>query len=149
MRTDHPNRMRNQNGYSLIELLTVVVILGIIAAIAIPNLLRARQLANSSSAILSLRTISTAQHLFRRLNNVYGTMEQLTESRDIDTALGSGQKSGYVFQIVLLDDGTRFTCIATPMDKPDVYDHYYVDETAVIRFNSGAPADSTSTPIPR
>ncbi len=150
--------MKNK-GFTLIELMIVVAIIAIIAAIAIPNLLRSRLSANEASAIGSMRTVGTAQASYQSSGlktdtngtGQYGTLTELGSETPpfIDNALSGGTKAGYSFSVTTTATGPAFNANATPV-SPDTTGVrlFFLDESGVLRFTAdGSAATSGSTAL--
>jgi len=111
--------MRKQKGFSLIELLIVVAIILIIAAIAVPNLMRSRMSANEASAVMSIRSINSAEAMYQKDNGKYADLGTLGTATLIDSTLAAAvdathAKSGYAF-LVSNADAAGFVVGAAPI----------------------------------
>jgi type IV pilus assembly protein PilA len=154
--------MKKQKGFSLIELLIVVAIILIIAAIAIPSLLKSRMAANEASAVGSVRSINTSQVTYSTTCSFYAaTLAELNTGalcpaaiNTIDVALATGLKSGY--QITSKSpatagggtNATTFDVNADPVTQGvSGTRHFYSDQSLVIRVNPAAAATAASTPL--
>src|SRR5262250_2319097 len=131
--------MRKQKGFSLIELLIVVAIILIIAAIAIPNLLRSKMAANEASAVGSLRTLNTACITY---STTYGPGYPATAATAdlIDGVLAGGTKSGYTFVYAagaaVGGQIPTYTITADPVNRGTTGQRgFFTDQSGVIRAN--------------
>jgi type IV pilus assembly protein PilA len=153
-----------QRGFSLIELLIVVTIILIIAAIAIPNLVRSKIQANETAAVEALKTLNTSAVMY---SNSYGGFPHSISDMGpggnaipssaaadlIDPVMATGVKSGYKFTFtpVLTDPSgnvVSYAITAVPVTPGTTGQRsFFTDPSGTVRANTGAVADSSSRPI--
>jgi type IV pilus assembly protein PilA len=154
-------------GFSLIEVLIVVAIILIIAAIAIPQFIKSRMAANEASAVSSMRAICSANVLYERtyslgyapslpaLGRAPGGGPATAANADIlDPVVANGIKSGYNFVYAALSSGggnpDRFAVNANPISPGQTGERYFfVDQSMVIRFDTLGLAGPASLPVGR
>lgn len=156
---------KKDSGFTLLELMIVILIISIMASIAIPNMIRMRIQSNQASAIGNLSTVVKAQIAFANAERGYA--ESWNALRDdpiakgqpafLDILLGAGAVSGYDYTIVAAGDpvvsitgvpgNSDFAAHADPANPGSfgsgIY-HYYVDSSGVLRYEYGAQADGAS-----
>jgi len=153
-------------GFSLIELLIVVAIILIIAAIAIPSFMRSRVAANQASAVASLRTLDTAEVSYALTFNTGYSVDLFslappvpadgpptpTAAGLIDSILATGFKSGYSFTYTPGPADSAGAILSYEMNAAPVSSntgsvYYYTDQTGVIRQNSTTTATPSDSPL--
>jgi type II secretory pathway pseudopilin PulG len=132
--------------------LIVLAIIILLASIAVPNLMNARRAANEASAVSSLKLIAGGQLVYHQTQGEYTTLSYLSQESIVDNLIGSGTKSGYVFETA---PGTipaaEYTATATPAVPSGIAAsgtrYFFIMQDHVLRYSMTGPADSSSSPL--
>lgn len=135
-------------GFTLLELLIVFAIIGIIAALAIPNLSQSTKAANEANAISYMRSWSAAQEIYKQQFGAYADADQQLVLQQI-IGVSNPDRFGYTFSLDNPPGSTSNWWGRGVPDNPGVSGdrYFYIDFSGVIRYAEGGPAGPGSTPL--
>jgi type IV pilus assembly protein PilA len=146
-------------GFTLIEIMFVIAILALIIAIAVPNLIAARKNANETSAVEAMKTIATAETMFREGDtdrnaiHDYATLTQLGQYQVIDSLLGAGTRHGYAFRAAPSASSSEvlWFAVSNPIIPGGTGDRYFCQNQSGTVFYTQVASfalDTTNCAIP-
>ena len=149
----------NRRAFTLVEIMIVVAIIALLAAVSVPSMLRSRMNANEAAAVASCRLVSNScQNYYNQVSphtypsDLASLTSPAVDPPYIDSALAgatsaASAKQGYFYTFVLVD-AERFTLNASPaiVGRTGVR-YFFVDETGIIRADSSGAATASSTPV--
>lgn len=144
-----------QNGFTLIELVVVVAIVSVLAALTLPSIVSARAVAGEGDAVSALRQISNAQSIYQLMDkngdgaiNFAETLPDLVGAGLLDPTFTDTERQGYLYTVTVNGpDRSDWSCVAVPAHPKAGTKRFFVDSSGVIRFTMSGTPDASSKPI--